>query len=312
MREKPFKHLKLFKPIHMRLLLPLLLVLAACQQQSDASFQKQSATESAPVQYAADELGAAPLSSAAARHGAIDSLKKFIRTADMRFQVKNAARATIEAENMVLRHGGFVIQSNLNSNIESQKNTAISRDSALQTTRFVTTCQLVLRVPYTQLDTTLRAIGRLAEFLQYRHVQAEDVSLQLLEKELVRLRENLYQSELTQTPENKNMPKPERTRDSRAAADEARLEALKLQDQIRYSTIRVELYEQPRILQSIVANTDITPPLGLRLRQAFAGGGELVLTLLVGFVQLWGVLLVLGIVLLFWKFVAKRIRGKKN
>jgi hypothetical protein len=264
------------------------------------------------VQFAADELGAAPLSSAAARPGAIDSLKKFIRTADLRFQVKNAARATIQVEDIVLRQGGFVIQSSLNSNIESQKSTPISRDSVLQTTRFSTGSQLTLRVPCTQLDTTLRAIGRLAEFLQYRHVQAEDVSLQLLEKELVRLRESLYQSELAQTPENKNAPKPERTRDSRAATDEARLEALKLQDQIQYSTIRVELYEQARMLQTIVANTDVTPPLGLRLRQALASGGELALTLLVGIVQLWGVLLVLGIVLLFWKFVVKRIRGKKN
>jgi hypothetical protein len=295
----------------MRLLLPLLLLFASCQQQSEASFQKSSAPESAPQQYAADELGTEPLSSAAARPGAIDSLKKFIRTANMRFQVKNVARATIEAENTVLRQGGFVIQSNLNSNIESQKTTPISQDSALQTTRFITECQLVLRVPYTQLDTTLRAIGKLADFLQYRHVQAEDVSLQLLEKELIRLREGLYQHELDQSPESKNTPKPERARDSRAANDQARLEALKLQDQIQYSTIRVELYEQPRMMQSIVANTSVTPPLTLRLRQSLASGGELVLTLLVGIVQFWGVLLIAGIVFLLWKFVAKKIRGKR-
>jgi hypothetical protein len=310
---KPFKHFK-----HMRtVLFFLLLSLLACQNQSNTSYEKQAppppvATESAPAQYTADGTGTAVFSSAAARPSAIDSLKKFIRTADMRFQVKNAARATIQAEDIVLRHGGFVIQSNLNSNIESQKNIPVSQDSARQITRFSTHCQLTLRVPYIQLDTTLRAIGQLADFLQSRQVQAEDVSLQLLEKELLRLRESRYQSELAETPENKNAPKPERARDSRAANDQARIETLKIEDQIRYSTIHIELYEQPRVLQTMVANTDVAmpqPPLGLRLREALAGGAELLLSILIGIVHLWSVWLLLGIGYLVWKRGRKEVKS---
>ncbi len=298
----------------MRYLLFLLLTLSACQPQSEASYQKQSPApppadaEIATDQISTDTISPAVFTSAAARPSAIDSIKKFIRTADMRFQVKNAARATIQAEDIVLSQGGFVIQSHLNSNIESQKTTPISRDSALQTIRFSTHCQLTLRVPYTRLDTTLRALGRLAAFLQSRNVQAEDVSLQLLEKELIRLREGRYQAELTETPENPNAPKPERTRDSRATNDQARIETLKIEDQIRYSTIHIELYEQPRVQQSMVANTDVAmpqSPLGLRLREALAGGAELLLSLLVGIVHLWSVWLLLAAGYLIWKRTRK-------
>jgi flagellar biosynthesis/type III secretory pathway chaperone len=294
----------------------------ACQQKSEASFERAPAppSEGQGKQAAEKPASTAPQFEDAATHGdifssaaavpsAIDSLKKFVRTADMRFRVKNVASATLQIEDIVLRNGGFMVGSNLNTEIELRQTTPMSRDSALETTRYSMHSQLVLRVPYRMLDTTLRSIGRLSDFLDHRQVNAEDVGLQLLEQELARLREGQYQTELEQSAESKNAPKPERARDSRAAADQARIETLKVGDAIRFSTVTVDIYQLPQVRQVMVGNTDIPKPqtpLAARLNEALRAGGETILLVFFGILHLWGLIL-LGILGYFgWKFWQKR------
>lgn len=308
--------------------LSLLFLFSACQQKSEAPvsvFSTENAAPPPPPQGAMDEKAkvaesrAQPFqdatangdifSSAAARPGAIDSLKKFVRTAEMRFRVKNAAASTLRIEDIALRNGGFVLNSNLNTEIERRQNTPMSRDSALETTQYSIHSQLLLRVPYRQLDTTLRAIGRLADFLDMRHVNATDISLQLLEKELVRLREGIYQNDLAVSDENKYSPKADRARDSRANSDEAKIESLKMEDQIRYSTVSIDIYEAPQICQTLIANTkNAMPqtPFAIRLGDALQNGAEICALLFLGIVQLWGVILVSVCGYFGWKWLRKR------
>lgn len=227
----------------------------------------------------------------------------------MRFRVKNATASTLHVEDIVLRNGGFVVNSQLNTSVELRHTTPINRDSAWETTRFSTHSQLIVRVPYRQLDTTLRAIGRLSDFLETRHVNAEDISLQLLEKELTRLREGIYRSELAQSEENKAHPKADRARDSREATDQARIENLQMEDAIRFSTVRIDLYQLPQIRQVMVANTDVplpTPPFAARMGAALHAGGDFLLLLFFGVVHLWGMILLAVVGYFAWKMFQKR------
>ena len=114
--------------------------------------------------------------------GSLDSLHKFIGTAEVKFRVRHVLSATRQLEDVALRNHGFVTVSNLRTEVEYHSEQLISRDSAVETTRFSMHSHLVLRIPCQQLDTTLRAMHRLAEFLDYRHVRAEDVALKMMEK----------------------------------------------------------------------------------------------------------------------------------
>src|SRR5579872_3070337 len=109
-----------------------------------------------------------------------DSTKKFIRTADLRFKVKRAIEATYEIENIVSRHNGYVSFTNLESAIDNTSVVPVSEDSSLSTTYYILRNTMTLRVPDTQLDTTLKEIAPLIDFLDHRIIKAEDVSLQLL------------------------------------------------------------------------------------------------------------------------------------
>ena len=246
-------------------------------------------------------------SSSAARSGAIDSIKKFIRTAEMRFRVDNVAATTLQIEDIAARNNGFVVKSDLNAQTEYQRIEPVSRDSAVETIAFSMQNQMTIRVPYRQLDTTLRSIGRLCAFLNYRRINAADVGLQLLEQELGRIRQGLYRTELGQTPDstrNNGMDKTERMLRSRGATDQARIETLKLEDAIRFSTIRIDIYQFPQTRQTMIANADVPEvkmPFFRSLGRAFAAGADMLEFLVLGLVHLWGVALLLGIALWIWK-----------
>ncbi len=298
-----------------------LFLFSACQQKGKSTFAERmnapeaparSETEAAPVaseQFQEVATNGEIFSSSAAMASGIDSLKKFIRNAEITFSVQNTASATFRIEEIARQNGGFVINSNLNSEIELRQTTPISPDSALETIRYTLHSQLVIRVPYRLLDTTLRTIGRLSEFLDSRQVSAEDVGLQMLEKELTRLREDTYRTDLSHSAENKLNPKADRIRDSHANTDQAHLEALKLEDQIRFSTIKVNIHQQPQIHRTMVANTElqaVRKPFFVRMGEALQSGGDILLLLFFGIIDLWGLILLAVVAYFGWNWFQKR------
>lgn len=102
----------------------------------------------------------------------------------MRFKVKNVAKSTYAIENTVARFGGFVSSTELRSNIINTSTAKKSNDSLVETTRFVVENNMIIRVPNTLLDTTLKTIARQIDYLDYRIIKADDVSLKLLSNDL--------------------------------------------------------------------------------------------------------------------------------
>ena len=264
-----------------------------------------------------------PFYSGAAGVGAIDSLKKFIRTADVRFRTPDALRATLEIENIALRHGGFITSDQLLTEIEYRRVQPVNRDSAVETTRYRRHAQLTLLVPYRQLDTTLRAIGHLAEFFDHRRVQAEDISFRLIEEQLTQLRQRLHQQQVQRVVEDPGQKREnilaaaDRQLESRAAEDAAQLERLKMEDAVRFSTITLDVYEQPALVRVPVANLDVAtagPSFGFRAVGALRAGWEILEALVIGLLNLWSLFLLAGLVyFLVKKFGRGRVgfRAKK-
>jgi len=124
------------------------------------------------------------ISSSAAVEKNQDTTRKFIRTADLKFKVKNVIKSTYDIENITNRQGGFVTYTNLTSDIDRVFITTVSADSSLESTYYTVTNTVTLRVPNTKLDTTLREIARNIDYLDYRVIKAEDVALQVLFKQI--------------------------------------------------------------------------------------------------------------------------------
>ncbi len=247
-----------------------------------------------------------------------DTLKKLVRTAELGFRTPDVLRATLAIEDIARQNGGFVLENNLTESTEEQYLTPVRRDSSMETTLVQMRNTLVLRVPHTLLDTTLRAIGHWAEKLDYRRVRAEDISLRWLEEQLAVRRNRQYQSDLqsdlTQRPGKLNdaAEAREKALAGRAAADAAQLEQWRLDDAVQLSTVKLELYQRPVIRRAMVANpTQIAawrPGLGQRLWEAVQGGWRGLSDFFVFVLRIWPLcILVAG---LWWLF-RNRVRGAR-
>ena len=169
---------------------------AAC---NSAENRKESFT----MANAADSTAVQSVSSSAAVEKGKDSTRKFVRTAELKFKVNSVIKSTYDIEDITNQQGGFVTYTNLTSTINNVTTTPISEDSSLETTSYVVTNTITLRVPNTKLDTTLKEIARNIEYLDYRIIKAEDVALQILSNNLTQKRAAKNEERLTNAIDNR-------------------------------------------------------------------------------------------------------------
>ncbi|WP_243348648.1 DUF4349 domain-containing protein [Parabacteroides sp. FAFU027] len=257
------------------------------------------------------------MSSSAAVENPGDSTHKFIRTANLKFRVNNVAKATTVIEDITARMGGYVASTNLSSNKDNVKTTEISSDSTLETTYYTVTNDMVLRVPNVKLDTTLRQLACLVTYLDYRVIKADDVSLQVLTNKLTQKRAKTAESRLAKSIDTRGKKlgetaaAEETLQNKQEAADNAFVENLSLEDQMKYSTINLSVYQRQGMLNELIPNEKnveaYQPGFFLKLWEAIKVGWVVISELFLFIVKLWGLILMAGIVYLLYKiYFAKK------
>ncbi|MEG2102894.1 MAG: DUF4349 domain-containing protein [Flavobacterium sp.] len=231
-----------------------------------------------------------------------DSKQKFIRTADIKFKVKNVVKSTYAIENATQKFGGFVTYTNLQSNIHDQIKTKISQDSTLETTKYSVENNITIRVPNTQLDTVIKTIAKQIDFLDFRIIKADDVSLKLLANKLSQKRSSVSEKRIEKAIDTKgkkinDVIDAENTlANQKEQNDNSTIENLSLEDQVNFSTITLQLYQNETIKQEITAGekdpSDYKPNLGIQIIDALKSGWFILQSILVFFVNLWPFILI--------------------
>ncbi|UAY53615.1 DUF4349 domain-containing protein [Ferruginibacter albus] len=248
---------------------------------------------------------ATTLSSSAAVEKTTDAEQKFIRTADIKFKVKDAVAATYTIEDVVNQQGGFVTYTNLKSDVSNVNSVQVNSDSTLETTHFTVNNTMTIRVPNTRLDTTLKSIASLVGFLDYRLIKADDVSLQLLSNDLTQKRYTKTQERLTTAIDTRGKKLGETANaeeilsDKQEQSDNAYINTLSLVNQIKYSTVTLYLYQNPSIKTQMLAIEKTIEPyqpgLGTQLLVSLKDGWEIIEAIVVFFVRFWGLILAAAI-----------------
>lgn len=281
----------------------------ACKQAEATDNSTAAAADSTAVE------SAETISSSAAVEKK-DSNRKFVRTADLKFKVKNVAKSTYAIENIVVKNGGFVTFTDLKSNINEKSETKISQDSTLETTRYTVDNTITLRVPNTQLDTVLKSMAKEVAFLDSRLIKADDVALQLLSNKMAQKRLTSHQKRLEKGIDTKGKKLNDITNaedkvlDRETEGDETVLKNLSLEDQVNFSTVTLYLYQRESVQQEIVANEKsinaYRPHIGLQIWDSLKTGWFMFEAIIAFIVQLWA-LLVIAIfgIFAYKKFVKK-------
>ncbi len=227
------------------------------------------------------------------------SNRKFVRTADAKFKVQNVAQSTYVIENATNKFGGFVTYTNLQSTISEKDEVKISQDSSMVTTKFTVENNITIRVPNTKLDTVIKTIAKQIDYLDYRVIKADDVSLQLLFNQLAQNRNENHETRLANAIDTKGkklndiVSAEDDLENKKQENDNAKLENLSLKDQVNFSTLTLQLYQRETIKHEKVANAMVVRQnIGSQILDSLATGWYLLEGIIAFVVQLWSLILI--------------------
>ncbi len=173
-------------------------------------------------------------------------------------------------------------------------------------------------MPNTKLDTTLKDIAKNIDYLDYRIIKADDVSLQTLANKLTESRAVKNETRLAKDIDNNTKKLAETITaeeilfNKQEQADNAKISNLSIADQVSFSTVNLLIYQRQTVKRTVIANdkniTAYRAGFLSRLWDSIQFGWSVILELFLFVSKLWAFLL--GGLLLYW--VYKRYKRKVN
>lgn len=218
---------------------------------------------------------------------AIDS-PKIIKTADMRFKVKDVQKAAEQISKLTIEAGGMVIHHDMQTKITDKRDIVMPNDSVKKLIVYNTTADLVLKVPSEYAELFMDSLNRLSIFVDQRKLEIEDRTLDYLSQKLkvqnressVKLRSKV---KLTQHVADSILMLKDDVVDRK-------ISNLRTNDATRFSTLTLTLYQNNAVSKEVVASDDLSDynsALSTRLGMALANGWNFFAQMVIGLLNLW-------------------------
>jgi hypothetical protein len=227
----------------------------------------------------------------------------FIRKATMKFKVDDVINASKQIEDLVSNYGGYISNSELNSNKGYSKSVQTTKDSIVESTPYLITNHITAKVPNKKMDTVLRQISDLAKFIDFRHLKSDDVKLKLFSNQLAENRYKNYKTGLQKNAQKVTTKQPqalsteENILEKQALADANRIDAYSLADEVNYSDIQLEIYQPEKTLIGTMAIpkniNSYKPSFFIKFRGAVSSGFEILKGFILFIANAWGIILIL-------------------
>lgn len=204
-------------------------------------------------------VDAAQVSSSAAVYK--DGERKFIRTAQAQFRVKDVYGSALAIEDVAAQQGGFVVDNGISADTTRIERRPAGNGKLLELAEYQVRGNLTVRVPSDNTQAFLRAIASQMEFLDRRSFQAADAQFDLLRQQLARQREEDAQRELGDAIRggdrlDRKADVIAARSDARMQRDEALIQQKQYEDRVDFSTITLSLYQAPKLRQTELVDTD--------------------------------------------------------
>lgn len=248
-------------------------------------------------------VDAAQVSSSAATFD--DGQRKFIRTAQAQFRVKDVYTSALAIEDVAAQQGGFVVDNDIAAQTLSVQRRPAGDGKLLELAEYTVRGTLTVRVPSDKTQAFLRAIASQMEFLDQRGFDAADAQFQMLRQQLAYQREQQAQLELGQALQSGD--RLDRKADviaartgSKLQRDEALIQQKEFEDRVAFSTINLTLYQLSKIRQTEMVDVEAvfekhSPGFFWRLFSALRVGWYGLLDLLLALLQVWPLWVAVGL-----------------
>jgi hypothetical protein len=244
----------------------------------------------------------------------------FIRHASLKCKVNNVLQSTKSIEHFVSECGGYVTQSNLDSEKGYCNTIQFKKDSLMEISNYNSVSTLILRVPNYMLDTVLNSITNMAVFVDFRKVDANDVKLKLFSNQLTERRYKKYQQRIEKKADqnnnrlNQTIDAEENALNKQTVADEKKVESFELADQVNYSTVSCMLYQAQDTYTSILASPPAiepyTPSFADKLGEALSNGFDFLKSFILFLANSWSIFLIMAGIFFLIRFIIRFVSRK--
>ena len=259
------------------------------------------------------------IATSAASNANSDKVHKLMRTAQLKFKVKSVPEATQMIEDVILKSDGIILKSSIENQHSSSQKINLSEDSACVVHYNNLVASLDLRVPCGTLDSVLRQIAPLAILIDYRVVDAEDVTTKLMADDLRKARLNKKQGRVssaiaTRSGKLEDVMLAEKSLDQTLEeADQVKISEYNTNDKIAFSSIKIELYQSSLVVKEKVVRDEIDVKsfelgFGAKIQDALVGGFSFLGDIFILIITVWP----LWILLIGGFFIYLKIRKRHN
>lgn len=235
----------------------------------------------------------------------VDEKRKFIRTANADFRVRDVYESAIAIENIAAKLDGFVVNNQIGANVDRVNRYSIGNGKVMELAEYTVRGNLTLRVPSDKTQDFLRALVSQIEFLDQRNFEARDVQFELLRKQLEFLRNQEAQKQLGDLSASPGKIADKAAvisgqNDAKANRDEAAVLQKEVEDKVAFSTISLSLYQLSKVRKTEMDDVDaiakaIRPGFFSRLFSAFSTGWYGLLDIVIDLFAVWPLWLALGL-----------------
>jgi hypothetical protein len=281
---------------------------------SEAEPSRQRSEGYIASQVAKDKVTAVEMTSSATSY--VDGQRKFVRTANAQFRVKDVYLSAIAIENIAANQGGFVLGNQINASVDRVNRYSIGNSKLIELAEYTVHGNLTVRVPSNKTQDFLRALIAQVEFLDQRSFEARDVQFELLRKQLEFLRNEEAQKQLgdLSAVPGKIADKAaiiSGQNNTKAVRDEAIVVQKEVEDKVAFSTISLSLYQLSKVRKTEVDDVDaiakaIRPGFFSRLFSSVSVGWYGLLDIVINLFAVWPMWLAIGLIV----FAIKRFRKK--
>ncbi|WP_162618550.1 DUF4349 domain-containing protein [Pedobacter yulinensis] len=238
------------------------------------------------------------------------AMPKIIRTADMRMRVSNALKTKEAITKNLQTLGGTTIESTLTRNVASTERIQKSPDSLLEVSAFYYQVSMKVSVPATRLEDFLHQTQGLAVYIDEASMKRDDQQLKYLENSLL----SANRKKLMDMTAAKKLSKTGELYTAVGLNDDyvrRKIENMHIDQQVRFSTVRLEFYEGNSVSQVTIANdklSDFGPPFFSRLWMNILAGWMFFKEFLLLLAHLW----MLPLIGLITYLVIKRYKSRRD
>lgn len=228
-----------------------------------------------------------------------DTVAKIIKTADMRFRVKDVQHTKVQLSAEVKALGGAIAEFNIQSYILEKNSVKESPDSLLEITSYRKDGIVIAKVPSEKLDDFINNIVKIAVFVDNQGMKMDDQSINYLANRLkIKNRMEALNSINSAKRRNGNVETSLYIKDDNV---DKTIENMSIDNRVKFSTLTLSFYQDNTVSTLRVANdhlNDYRPGFFKRFWMNIVDGWSYFKEFILALANLW-MLFVIGLVA-FW------------